>query len=118
MSRFAVPRLKLSGLSKSYGGVQALDDVSLEVRPGEVHGLVGENGAGKSTLIKIVSGAVTADVGDIYLDGHRLQVRHPRDARDAGIVVVHQEAELFSTSQSGGKYVVGAGIAAELLGSY
>ena len=110
MSRFAVPRLKLSGLSKSYGGVQALDDVSLEVRPGEVHGLVGENGAGKSTLIKIVSGAVTADVGDIYLDGHRLQVRHPRDARDAGIVVVHQEAELFPHLSLAENMLLGQGL--------
>lgn len=110
VNRFAVPRLKLSGLSKSYGGVQALGDVSLEVQPGEVHGLVGENGAGKSTLIKIVSGAVTADVGDIYLDGHRLQVRHPRDARDAGIVVVHQEAELFPHLSLAENMLLGQGL--------
>lgn len=110
MNRPTLPRLELQGLSKSYGGVQSLADVSLDVRPGEVHGLVGENGAGKSTLVKIVTGAVTADAGNIYLDGDRLHVRHPRDASDAGIAVVHQEAELFPHLSLAENMLLGQGL--------
>ena len=110
MNRPTLPRLKLQGLSKSYGGVQALADVSLEVRPGEVHGLVGENGAGKSTLVKIVTGAVTADAGNIYLDGDRLHVRHPRDASDAAIAVVHQEAEFVPHLSLAENMLLGQGL--------
>ena len=88
-------RLVIRQLSKSFGGVRALDEVDLEVRAGEIHGLVGENGAGKSTLIKIASGIIAPDGGEILLDGRPLPLNSPPRARSAGLAVVHQESELF-----------------------
>ena len=82
--------LVLSGISKSFGGVHALDDVSLEVRPGEVHALLGENGAGKSTLMNVASGALIPDSGTIIVDGTALVDTNPTLARNAGIGMVHQ----------------------------
>src|SRR5262249_20772890 len=65
----AAPRLSVEGLSKSFGGIRALKDVSFAIRAGEVHALLGENGAGKSTLVKIVSGLYQPEAGDFHLDG-------------------------------------------------
>jgi ribose transport system ATP-binding protein len=87
--------LLLTELSKSYGGVRALSEATIDCRRSEVHGLVGENGAGKSTLIKILAGAVPADDGTITLDGTPLRFRRPRDASRAGISVVFQELSLI-----------------------
>jgi len=86
-----VPLLRATGLSKRYGPVQALDDVDLVVERGEVVALVGENGSGKSTLSRIVCGATAPDAGTLELDGTPLAPRRPRDALDAGIVLVSQE---------------------------
>jgi ribose transport system ATP-binding protein len=86
-----VPLLRATGLSKRYGPVQALDDVDLVVERGEVVALVGENGSGKSTLSRIVCGATAPDTGTLELDGTPLAPRRPRDALDAGIVLVSQE---------------------------
>jgi ABC-type sugar transport system ATPase subunit len=83
--------LVLEGVCKRYGGVQALEDVALEVEAGEVVGLVGENGSGKSTLMKIVAGVVAADAGSVALDGEPRSFARPRDALDAGIVLVSQD---------------------------
>jgi rhamnose transport system ATP-binding protein len=91
----APPRAELRGISKRFAATQALDDVSLELRPGEVHGLVGENGAGKSTLVKILAGVHQPDTGTIWLDGEGTVVSGPARARDLGIAVVHQEPRLF-----------------------
>ncbi|MFH5822880.1 sugar ABC transporter ATP-binding protein [Georgenia sp. AZ-5] len=82
------------GLSKRYPGVQALDGVSLEVRAGEVHVLLGENGAGKSTLVKILSGAVQPDDGSIEVMGRPVTLPNPHAAQQAGISTVHQELSL------------------------
>jgi ABC-type sugar transport system ATPase subunit len=87
--------LTLTSISKSFPGVQALRDVSLEVRPGEIHGLLGENGAGKSTLIKIVAGADTPDRGEIHFDGATVRWSSPREAKRHGVHVVYQEFVLF-----------------------
>ena len=87
--------LKLKGISKSFPGVQALSGVSLAVRPGEIHGLLGENGAGKSTLIKIVAGAYAADQGEMIFDGTPIRWSSPREAKQHGIHVVYQEFVLF-----------------------
>ncbi|MBN1266473.1 MAG: sugar ABC transporter ATP-binding protein [Anaerolineales bacterium] len=87
--------LKVSNISKQYPGVKALDDVSLEVRRGEIHALVGENGAGKSTFVNVMGGVVKPDKGQILLDGKEVQFLTPRHAADAGIAVVHQELSLF-----------------------
>jgi ABC-type sugar transport system ATPase subunit len=82
------------GLSKRYGAAVALDDVTLEVAPGEIHALVGENGAGKSTLGKIVAGAVAPDAGEILVDGEPVVYRAPRDAIRHGIGLIEQEFAL------------------------
>jgi len=87
--------LKLTGISKGFPGVQALKSVSLEVKPGEIHGLLGENGAGKSTLIKIVAGAYTPDQGQMTFDGAPARWSSPREAKRHGVHVVYQEFVLF-----------------------
>jgi rhamnose transport system ATP-binding protein len=89
------PRAELRGISKQFGATQALTDVSLDLLPGEVHGLVGENGAGKSTLVKILAGIHQPDTGTILLDGEATQIHGPARSRALGIAVVHQEPRLF-----------------------
>jgi rhamnose transport system ATP-binding protein len=89
------PILTLQGISKSFAGVKALVDVDFEVRPGEVHALLGENGAGKSTLIKIMAGVHTPDGGTILVDGKPIAFASPREASLAGIATVYQEPLLF-----------------------
>ncbi|MBI3840194.1 MAG: ATP-binding cassette domain-containing protein [Planctomycetia bacterium] len=89
--------LELVDITRRFPGVVALDGVSLALAAGEVHALVGENGAGKSTLINIVSGLLAPDAGHILLAGRRVTWANPVEARRAGIVAVHQEAELFAT---------------------
>ena len=87
--------LRLKNISKGFPGVQALKGVSLEVKPGEIHGLLGENGAGKSTLIKIVAGAYTPDQGEMTFDGAPARWSSPREAKRHGVHVVYQEFVLF-----------------------
>jgi rhamnose transport system ATP-binding protein len=89
------PRAELRGISKRFAATQALDDVSLDLLPGEIHALVGENGAGKSTLVKIMAGVHQPDSGTIWLDGETTQIHGPAHARSLGIAVVHQEPRLF-----------------------
>jgi len=88
------PLLRMTGMDKSFPGVQALKSAALEVSSGEVHALVGENGAGKSTLIKILSGAITADRGEIQFKGKKAGFTAPHQARKAGISVIYQEFTL------------------------
>lgn len=85
------PILTMSGISKRFGGAVALDDVHLDLYPGEVHALMGENGAGKSTLMKILSGVYTPDSGTIDLNGEKISFQSPRDALSKGIAIIHQE---------------------------
>ena len=87
--------LEAIGIQKSFGGVRALKGVSLDLLAGEVHALVGENGAGKSTLIKILTGSVLPDAGEIRLRGERLEHHSPAKARSLGIGVVYQQPALF-----------------------
>lgn len=89
------PLLTASGVSKSFGGISALQDVQFAVCPGEVHALLGENGAGKSTLIKILTGVYQPDAGEIRLDGHPVHFPSTRDALAAGIAAIYQEPSLF-----------------------
>ena len=89
-SRPREPILAAKGIEKSYGPVVALSDVDLELFPGEVLGLIGDNGAGKSTLVKCIAGAEQPDSGVILLDGRRVALRSPLEARRAGIETVHQ----------------------------
>ncbi|WBB60671.1 sugar ABC transporter ATP-binding protein [Streptomyces sp. WMMC500] len=90
-----VPVLAARGLSKSFGAVRALQDVSLTLHAGEAHALAGENGAGKSTLIKILAGVHRPDAGHLLLDDAPVAFHGPADARDAGIAVIYQEPTLF-----------------------
>ena len=84
------------GLSKSFGAVRALHNVDFELKKGEILGLLGDNGAGKSTLIKIISGAILADAGDIYFEGKKVDIRQPRDAFELGIETIYQDLALFN----------------------
>ncbi len=83
--------IRLEGICKSFGGVEVLHAIALNVHGGEVLALLGENGAGKSTAIKILSGEYPADAGSVYVDGVITDLRGPRDAHDLGIRVIHQE---------------------------
>src|SRR3979411_237408 len=85
------PLLELQGITKAFGGVEALRGVDFALSAGEIHGLVGENGAGKSTLMKIIAGVHAEFSGRFVLDGRETRFRSVRDARAAGIAMVHQE---------------------------
>lgn len=89
--------LRLSNITKRYPGVVALDRFNFELRPGEIHALVGENGAGKSTLIKCLSGAITPEEGTIEVDGHSYPGINPKISREHGIEVVYQELNLIDS---------------------
>jgi D-xylose transport system ATP-binding protein len=88
------PRLRMSGISKSFGAVRALYKVDFEVYDGEVVGLVGDNGAGKSTLIKVISGVGPADEGEIFLEGKQVHIPNPQAANRLGIETVYQDLAL------------------------
>ena len=91
----SVPIWRMDGISKHYGGVRALDDVSLTVERGRIHAVLGENGAGKSTLIKIMSGVVRPDSGSMEFEGRSVRFDGPADAMRAGIVCIFQELSLI-----------------------
>ncbi len=86
--------LSMNGISKNFGVVQALDNVSLDLRAGEVLALMGENGAGKSTLMNILSGSITHYKGDFYINGEKTNITSPLDARDMHVAKIHQELQL------------------------
>jgi simple sugar transport system ATP-binding protein len=86
--------LELAGISKHFGAIQALTDVSLALRAGEVVGLMGDNGAGKSTLVKIIAGNYPQSAGTIALDGRKVAFHKPADARAAGVEIVYQDLAL------------------------
>lgn len=90
-------RLKMQGISKAFPGVQALDDVSFDLRAGEIHSLVGENGAGKSTLIKILGGVYSADSGAIEIGGSAATIAMPHEAIGLGVSIIYQEFNLVPT---------------------
>ena len=90
----AMPLLELRGIAKRYGGVRALEDVDFACRQGSIHAVLGENGAGKSTLIKIISGVVQPDDGEIRLAGQASASPGPSAANRAGIVAIFQELSL------------------------
>jgi len=89
-----MPILELAGISKHFGAIQALIDVSLTIQAGEVVGLMGDNGAGKSTLVKIIAGNYPPSGGTVTLDGRKVAFHKPADAREAGIEIVYQDLAL------------------------
>jgi ribose transport system ATP-binding protein len=88
------PVLQMRKIRKTFPGVVALDDVSFDLRRGEVHILLGENGAGKSTLMKILSGAYQKDGGEILIDSREVEIRNPRHSQSLGIGIIYQELNL------------------------
>jgi galactofuranose transport system ATP-binding protein len=90
-------RVELRGITKSFPGVRALENVDFRVAAGEVHALLGENGAGKSTLIKVMTGALSADSGEVRVDGQPVAIASPAEARRLGISAVYQEVNLIAT---------------------
>jgi ribose transport system ATP-binding protein len=87
----------MKNICKIFGGVKALQDVCIQIKPGEIHALVGENGAGKSTLMKILSGAYVKDSGEIYLRGNKVNINNPKDGIDHGVSVIYQEFALIGS---------------------
>ena len=87
------PAIELKAISKGFPGVQALDNVSFTVEPGQVRALLGENGAGKSTLLKILSGIYRADTGEVFIKGKLTELKNPKVAHLAGIALIHQELQ-------------------------
>ncbi len=88
------PAIRVAGIRKAFGATVALDDLSLSIAPGDVRAILGENGAGKSTLVKLLSGLVEPDAGDIVVTGHSVRLRDPRAAHDLGIRTAFQEISL------------------------
>ncbi len=88
------PLVEMKNISISFGGIKAVDDVSVDLHPGEVVGLLGHNGAGKSTLIKVLSGAYSKDAGEIFINGEKVEINSPRDARANNIETIYQTLAL------------------------
>ncbi|MBY5318585.1 ATP-binding cassette domain-containing protein [Rhizobium leguminosarum] len=103
----STPILKLEGVNKSFGPIDVLHDISLEVRAGEVLCLLGDNGAGKSTLIKTMSGVYKPTSGTIEMDGQPVAFTSPRDASERGIATVHQFGGTFPLMSIGRSFFVG-----------
>ncbi|MBO9195105.1 sugar ABC transporter ATP-binding protein [Rhizobium sp. 16-449-1b] len=101
------PLVEMRGISKAFGGVQAVDDVSLTVGRGEVVGLLGHNGAGKSTLIKILAGAYVADSGEIKVNGDTAPIADPMDAKAHGIETIYQNLALADNLDAVGNLFLG-----------
>lgn len=100
-------RLELEGVSKRYGTVRALENINFELRPGEIMALVGENGAGKSTLVKLLSGAIEPDSGQIRANGHDVTLGSPKKAMAAGIAVVQQEISVLDNLSAAENVLLG-----------
>jgi len=94
MSNRGTPLVELRDISIAFGGIKAVDHVTVDLYPGEVVGLLGHNGAGKSTLIKCLSGAYQMDSGEIYINGEKAEIRNPRDARKYNIETIYQTLAL------------------------
>lgn len=101
------PKLSVKNVVKRFGGLTAVNKVSLDVYPGEVVGLVGDNAAGKSTLIKCISGVYQKDEGDIFFEGKRVNFSRPIDARNAGIETIYQDLALAGNLNVGANIFMG-----------
>lgn len=110
------PLLKINGLSKHFGGLVAVNDVSMDVYRGEVVGLVGDNGAGKSTLIKMVSGVYQPDDGQIFLEDEEVRFDSPMDARNRGIETIYQDLALAENLDVGSNIFLGREVKTNYLG--
>ena len=114
MSNLGTPLVELKDISIAFGGIKAVDRVSVDLYPGEVVGLLGHNGAGKSTLIKCLSGAYKADAGDVFINGKKVVINNPRDARGHNIETIYQTLALADNLDAAsnlflGREIVGPG---------
>ena len=114
MSNSGTPLVELKDISIAFGGIKAVDRVSVDLHPGEVVGLLGHNGAGKSTLIKCLSGAYKADSGDVYINGKKAVINNPRDARGHNIETIYQTLALADNLDAAsnlflGREIIGPG---------
>ena len=105
--RQAIPLVEMRHIRVAFGGIHAVDDVSVDLYPGEVVGLVGGNGAGKSTLMHTLSGAHPADSGEILINGRPVVIHNPRDARAHGIEVIYQKLALADNIDAAGNVFLG-----------
>ena len=110
------PLLSVRGLTKTFGGLVAVDNVSFDVARGEVVGLLGDNGAGKSTLIKCISGVHAAEDGEIVFDGERVQFTSPMEARRVGIETIYQDLALANNLDVGANIFLGREVKRRRLG--
>src|SRR5205085_5163042 len=101
------PLVEMRDIRVSFGGVVAVDDVTVDLRPGEVIGLVGGNGAGKSTLMRVLSGAHPADSGQILVEGKPVAITNPRDAKALGIETIYQTLALADNIDAPGNMFLG-----------
>ncbi|MBT9246679.1 ATP-binding cassette domain-containing protein [Gemmobacter fulvus] len=114
MTNTGTPLVELRDISISFGGIKAVDNVTVDLYPGEVVGLLGHNGAGKSTLIKCLSGAYKADAGEIMINGEKAEINNPRDARSYNIETIYQTLALADNLDAAsnlflGREIVGPG---------
>ncbi|MGB2195945.1 ATP-binding cassette domain-containing protein [Planktomarina sp.] len=114
MSNSGTPLVELKDISIAFGGIKAVDRVSVDLYPGEVVGLLGHNGAGKSTLVKCLSGAYKADAGDVYINGKKVVINNPRDARGHNIETIYQTLALADNLDAAsnlflGREIIGPG---------
>ena len=114
MSNIGTPLVELKDISIAFGGIKAVDKVSVDLYPGEVVGLLGHNGAGKSTLIKCLSGAYKADAGEVFINGKKVTINNPRDARDQNIETIYQTLALADNLDAAsnlflGREIIGPG---------
>jgi len=110
--------LRIQNLTKRFGGLTAVNSISLDVNVGEVIGLLGDNGAGKSTLIKMVSGVYQPDEGDIFFNGQKVEFTSPRAARDMGIETIYQDLALAENLDVGSNIFLGREILRSYLGGF
>ena len=107
IDRSGTPLLEMRDMQKSFGGIRAVDHVSIDLYPGEVVGVLGHNGAGKSVLMKMLSGALTRDAGEIYVNGKLAQINNPRDARRYQIETIYQYLALADNMDASSNLFLG-----------
>ena len=114
VDRTGTPLVEMRDISISFGGIKAVDHVSVDLYPGEVVGLLGHNGAGKSTLIKCLSGAYRKDAGQIFVNGHEVDIQNPRDARSHNIETIYQTLALADNLDAAANLFLGREITTAL----
>jgi len=112
----SIPTVQMKKIYKRFGGVEALKNIELTLYEGEILGLVGDNGAGKSTLIKILSGAIPSDMGEIFFRGEKVNIRNPKDSKELGIETIYQDLALIDNLDVPANVFIGREIKREKFG--